>query len=129
MATLYAMTQKGEELQLKGNENHIKYVYNQISKQTPEKVEVYHYMWWVDDNGNKMDAVCNLDRESAIKHYNTIRNKLQKYHEPLYGVEDWLVAKICGITKEMLTTMIVSWYAFHITERQGGCLVFEQKVR
>lgn len=125
MAKLYTMTQRGRELSLEGSEEHIKHVFNQISQQTPENIKTYHYMWWKDDKGNKREALCNLDKDSAIRGFNNIHNILKKKHEPLYGVEDWLVCHITGVTPEQFKSLCLAWIAFNITEKQGGCWVFE----
>lgn len=125
MAKLYAVTQDGDELLLQGKEKHVKDLFGKISQQTPSNIATYHYMWWVDDTGNKRDALCNLNKDAAVRGFDNIRKILKKNHEPLYGIEDWLVCHITGVAPEQFKALCLAWIAFRITEKQGGCWVFE----
>lgn len=125
MSKLVAYTQDGEKLCAKGNYNEMSDMFDRLSKETPGNIRTYQKLELYNDAKICIVVHSHPTKKYTLSMYNRIHDKLKENGLPLYGVDDHEIAELIHFTDKAFENLGNAFIAFRITERQGGCWVFE----
>lgn len=125
--SVYVRCQDGDAHRVESpDRKKIERLYDSAAELNPLAVSVYHYGHMSKDYlPIEGKAFCHLTKGRALEAFRDVQGTLKANKMPLYGVEDEEVRKLMHLDPDRWNAFEVAWIAFHVTERQGGCWVFE----